>query len=79
MTELPVTELPEDRDALLALRSEIIQKSTKTTCWLCKDPQKETKVMRYDDPITSACRCDKIQDWVDLMIAVEAKLGLKRR
>jgi len=34
--------------------------------------------MRYDDPITSQCRCEIIEPFVKELREVEAKLGLKR-
>lgn len=67
-----------DREALMKMRSEIINKSTRSICWSCKDPVKTGKIMRYDDPITSQCRCEKIEPFVKELREVEAKLGLNR-
>ena len=68
-----------DREQLMKRRSELIRQSSKETCWPCKDPRKENKVMRYDDPITSGCMCERIEPMVEELKQVEAAMGLKRR
>ncbi|MFC1673348.1 hypothetical protein ACFL12_04255 [Pseudomonadota bacterium] len=68
-----------DREELMKKRSELIRKSSKETCWPCEDPRKQNKIMRYDDPITSGCMCEKIEPIVAELKEVEAKMGLKRR
>lgn len=68
-----------DRAELMKMRTQLIQKSSKETCWPCTDPRKQGKMMRYDDPITSGCMCDKIESIVEELKEVEAKMGLKRR
>jgi len=68
-----------DREALMKLRSEIITKASRATCWPCTNPIKTGKIMRYDDPIASGCSCEKIEPLVEQLKEVESKLGLKRR
>lgn len=68
-----------DREELMKLRSQLIRKSSKETCWPCQEPRKQSKIMRYDDPIASGCMCEKIESIVEELKEVEAKMGLKRR
>ena len=68
-----------DREALMKRRSELITLSSRQTCWPCEDPRKQNKMMRYEDPIASGCSCEKIEQWVEELKAVEAQMGLKRR
>ena len=67
-----------DREALMKMRSELINKTSRQTCWPCEDPRKQSKIMRYDDPITSGCSCEKIEPLVEQLKEVEAKLGIRR-
>jgi len=68
-----------DREELMRMRTQLINKSTRQTCFPCDNPIKTGKIMRYDDPIISGCRCEKINHLVEELLEVEAKLGLKRR
>lgn len=67
-----------DRDALLKLRNELVNKTSRQLCLPCKEPRKQSKIMRYDDPITSGCSCEKIEPLVEQLKEVESKLGIRR-